>query len=98
MRESTQEQRARVLLTRAGFLVLKVGRQGWPDSLVTWGQRHFWVEWKTPKGRLTKGQLRRIPAMVQKGEKVLVATNADNLFTWALAWMRKDETDSLRSI
>lgn len=75
MRERTAERRFRWEATQDGLLVVKVGHQGYPDQLVSWGRGHCWLEWKTPTGRLTRAQCRRIPEMRERGERVEVVTS-----------------------
>ncbi len=86
MREKTAEREFRVWAESSGFLVVKVGTQGRPDQLVSWGKGHGWLEWKTPRGRLTRAQERRIPAMLRRGERVEVVTNLYDAQEWVMFW------------
>jgi hypothetical protein len=71
------ENRGTRLLKAAGCLVLKVGDDGWPDRLVIWmARRHFWIEWKSPNGELTKAQKIRIPRLRAMGESVYILERA----------------------
>lgn len=73
MKESTQERKFRAEAQGRGLLVVKVGREGWPDQLVGYAPgRHLWLEWKTWRGRLTAAQCRRIPQLRDRGEVVEV--------------------------
>lgn len=76
-RESHIERSACRLLQQAGCLTPKAGTDGWPDRLVIWAPgRHFWIEFKTPTGRLTTAQKVRIPRLMARGEEIYVVTSA----------------------
>jgi hypothetical protein len=58
-------------LDATGYTVLKMGFDGWPDRLVLLGNnKHRWIEFKRPGGKLRKVQERRIEKMLKMGETV----------------------------
>jgi hypothetical protein len=88
-RESSIEQDAAVLLASRGFPSFKVGTQGWPDRQVMVGPGwHIWIEFKQPRGTLTKAQERRIPQLVKMGEVVLVAVSPAEALCHVLNWKK----------
>jgi hypothetical protein len=83
------EDRGNKLLKAAGCVVLKLGQDGWPDRLVIWAPgRHFWIEWKSPTGALTKAQEKRVPRMRKMGESVYILERGGDAL-WALQEERR---------
>src|SRR5438128_10674361 len=73
--ERTTERRWAKKWTLQGYIVVKMGRGGFPDDLILMGgARHFWAEFKTSYGRLTAAQKRRIPRLEAIGEVVRLIT------------------------
>ena len=71
--ETDKSERSRYLACN----LIKAGTDGWPDRLVIWAPgRHFWIEFKTPTGRLTTAQKVRIPRLMARGEEIYVVTSA----------------------
>ena len=73
MREAGIEKKTIKALEALGCICLKVGHEGWPDRLILVGQgRHFWIEFKSPTGRLRPDQKLRIKKLMRIGDPVLV--------------------------
>lgn len=78
MSEKSIQTRGRKLLLLAGAFPVKVGYDGWPDYIVLIGDnRHFWIEWKAPGGRLRPNQVKRIEQLRKGGELVFVLDVAE---------------------
>jgi len=59
---------------------LKAGDQGWPDRLILLpGGKHFWVEFKTPKGRLRPAQVALFKVLTTRGDRVFVVKSTEEL-------------------
>ena len=71
-----------------GYWAVKVGTDGWPDRLILLGNgHHIWFEFKRRKfGSLTPAQRRRIPQMIEAGEKVFVIKSAHDGAVAAASW------------
>lgn len=94
MRESRIEKRGGQLLRREGFESLKLGKDGTPDRIVFLSlNRHFFIEWKTPTGRLTVAQVRRIPKLLARGELVFILDNPIEAVMWARKLVRSGRWD-----
>lgn len=74
MREATSVEQPVVECCEAlGWVAKKDGQEGWPDRQILWAAgRHFWVETKTEKGRLTPAQKVRIEWLRKRGETVFI--------------------------
>lgn len=84
------EDRGTKLLKAAGCVVKKEGQDGWSDTLVIWAPgRHFWLEWKGPKGTLTRAQKQRIKWLRAMGEPVYVLDKAGDALFVALKTERE---------
>jgi len=60
----------------------KFGWEGWPDRMIIWSPgRHFWVEAKTSKGRLTPAQKVRIKWLRVRGEMVFIPESRGEVVT-----------------
>lgn len=87
MRESFIEKKVCDHAKRNGFLAYKFtspSRRGVPDRLFIGGGRVFFIEFKAPKGRLTKLQELTIQNMKKAGAEVYVIDNIEEgcaLFT-----------------
>ncbi len=88
-RESTLERWAVAHAKRAGVEMVKMGKHGWPDRIAFLGPRvHEFVEFKTPVGRLTPAQERRIPKLQARGEVVWVVDSRDLMVRLLADWQR----------
>jgi hypothetical protein len=77
MKEKNVQTKGRHLLLLAGAMPVKVGYDGWPDYIVLLGEnRHFWLEWKAPGGKLRPNQVKRIEQLRKGGELVYVLEEA----------------------
>lgn len=74
MRESTIEARGTMALKELfGIVSIKVGHDGWPDRLCLCRDGlHFWIEYKTPTGKLEPAQRVRINELLDRGDFVYV--------------------------
>jgi hypothetical protein len=89
VRELSVQTRGRKLLLLAGAFPVKVGYDGWPDYIVLIGDnRHFWIEWKAPGGKLRPNQVKRIEQLRKGGELVYVLDEAGEALA-ALAEARR---------
>lgn len=52
---------------KAGWTVIKVGVNGWPDRLFIKGGRYVWMEFKTPWGQRARLQETRIKTLRAQG-------------------------------
>jgi hypothetical protein len=92
MKESELERTARSLIYTHGGLMLKwvsPGIKGVPDNIVFWpGGRVCLVEFKTPQGRLTFGQMAMRDALEAKGHKVFVVSSMEELSNMLQEYVR----------
>ena len=76
MSEAAIEHNVVVWLAFQGYGSIKTGKEGYPDRLVILGSnRHVWMEFKTPEGKLRPQQVNRISKLEELGETVFVVTS-----------------------
>jgi len=63
-------------LVAQGCASLKIGQNGYPDRLfITPRGEYFWVEVKTPKGRLSNAQKIRIDSLKKRNCRAITVTS-----------------------
>lgn len=78
MRESTIETRVTKMLVDAGCLAMKAGKNGWPDHLyICPDGTILWIEFKTPTGRVSPSQSRKLRQLRSRRHKAYVIRTVD---------------------
>lgn len=88
-REAHLQRRIREYYTQRGYLVIKLttlgryGHRGWPDLLVLGPEgKCFFIEVKTPRGRVSKLQQKQIEQLLSLDHDVRIVRSVEDLPQW----------------